>query len=189
MNGLSSALKVVVEGLNRLGVDYIIVGSVAAATWGVVRSTRDVDIVAIIDSASVDRFLDGLEGSDLYVPAAHAREVAIHGGSFNIVHTISGGKIDIFVPPRGDDFTASRLNRRRTASVFGLDVYVASAEDVVLAKLRWRLETRSDVQWRDCVEVAATNELDFAYLDAWAGRLGVASDLADLLDEVQKGDV
>lgn len=39
----------------------------------------------------------------------------------------------------------------------------------------------SDVQWRDCVEIAATNSLDVAYLEMWADRLGVAADLADLL--------
>jgi hypothetical protein len=182
---LSEALNAVVDGLTRLEIDYIVVGSVAAASWGVVRSTRDVDIVAIIDSSSIDRFLDGLEGSGLYVPSDHARTVASNGGSFNVVHTVSGGKVDVFVPPRGDAFTASRLARRQPANVLGIDVYVASAEDVLLAKLRWRLVTRSDVQWRDCVEIAATNELDQTYLDRWAGQLGVEKDLADLLDQVR----
>jgi hypothetical protein len=186
VNELSDALKAVVDGLNRLEIGYIVVGSVAAASWGVVRSTRDVDIVAIIDSSSIDRFLEGLDGAGLYVPSAYARSVVSEGGSFNVVHTISGGKVDVFVPPRGDAFTASRISRRQLANVLGMAVYVASAEDVLLAKLRWRLTTRSDVQWRDCVEIAATNELDVGYLNAWAGHLGVENDLADLLGQVRR---
>ena len=183
MNDLSVALRAVVEGLDRLQVDYFVVGSMAAATWGVVRSTRDIDLVAIIDSDSVGRFLEGLDSELLYVPTAQALEVANAGGSFNVIHTTTGGKVDIFVPPKGDAFTSSRLARRCRATVLGVDVDVASAEDVLLAKLRWRLESRSDVQWRDCVEIAATNDLDVAYLGEWAGRLGVAADLADLLGE------
>ena len=181
MNDLSAALRAVVEGLDHQRIEYFVVGSMAAASWGVVRSTRDIDLVAIIDSESVGPFLEGLDSEVLYVPASQAVEVARSGGSFNVIHTTTGGKVDIFVPPRGDPFTASRLARRRTAMVLGVEVTVASAEDVVLAKLRWRLESRSDTQWRDCVEIAATNDLDLAYLRQWAGRLGVTTDLADLL--------
>ena len=184
MNDLSVALRAVVEGLDRVGVDYFVVGSMAAATWGVVRSTRDIDLVATIDSDSVVRFLDGLDSDALYVPAAQALEVAGGGGSFNVIHTTTGGKVDIFVPPKGDPFTSSRLRRRTRTSVLGVEVDVASAEDVLLAKLRWRLDSRSDVQWRDCVEIAATNDLDGAYLEMWAARLGVAADLTDLLAQL-----
>jgi hypothetical protein len=69
-----------------------------------------------------------------------------------------GGKIDVFVARLQDAFTTSRLERRLRAQVFDVPCWVASAEDVVLAKLRWRLGSRSEVQWRDCVEIASTND-------------------------------
>ena len=53
----------------------------------------------------------------------------------------------------------------------------------MLAKLRWRLESRSELQWRDCVEIAAINDLDVSYMHRWAAELGVQDDLAELLDE------
>ncbi len=53
---------------------------------------------------------------------------------------------------------------------------------VLLAKLRWRLESRSEIQWRDCVEIAAINDLDLSYMRRWGPELGVEEDLADLLD-------
>lgn len=55
--------------------------------------------------------------------------------------------------------------------------------DIVLAKLRWRLESRSEIQWRDCVEIAAVNDLDISCMHRWAAELGVQDDLAELLDE------
>jgi hypothetical protein len=38
------------------------------------------------------------------------------------------------------------------------------------------------VQWRDCVEIAATCDLDVEHLHHWADVLGVSDDLAELLD-------
>ncbi len=64
-----------------------------------------------------------------------------------------------------------------------MPVWIATAEDVILAKLRWRLESRSEVHWRDCVEIVATQPVDRSYLRGWAERLGVADDLAELLAE------
>ena len=104
------------------------------------------------------------------------------GGSFNILHPQSGGKVDVFVVPASDPFTQSRISRRVRANVLGVDAWVATPEDVVLAKLRWRLESRSETQWRDCVEIAAINDLDLSYMRRWGPELGVEEDLSDLLD-------
>ncbi len=57
-------------------------------------------------------------------------------------------------------------------------------EDVVLAKLWWRLESRSEVRWRDCAGIAATQTLDVAYLRFWAPQLGVSADRAELLAQL-----
>ena len=74
-----------------------------------------------------------------------------------------------------------RLSRRVRVSVLGIDSWVASAEDLVLAELRWRSETGSEVQWRDCVEIAAVNNLDLLHLRTWAQTLNIADDLEALI--------
>jgi hypothetical protein len=59
---------------------------------------------------------------------------------------------------------------------------VASAEDILLAKLQWyRMGGEvSERQWSDIAGILAVNsELDAAYLRTWAVRLGVE----DLLDK------
>lgn len=91
------------------------------------------------------------------------------------------GKVDLFVMGPDDEFTDSRLARRLRADVLAVPCWVASAEDIVLAELRWRQSSRSEVQWRDCVEMCAADDLDTEYLRHWAHRLGVTDDLEDLL--------
>ncbi|HEU5149132.1 MAG TPA: hypothetical protein VFU19_01470 [Iamia sp.] len=150
--------------------------------------TRDVDLVVMTAPQVGDELVSTLVGDpDLDVPEGEARAAWRDGGTFNVLHPSTGGKVDVFVHGADDAFTASRLERRVRAGVLGVGCWVATAEDVVLAKLRCRLATRSEVQWRDCVEIAANQPLDRAYLDRWAGRLGVADDLADLLDGVDRG--
>lgn len=72
--------------------------------------------------------------------------------------------------------------RRVRGEVFDVPCWVDTVEDTILAKLCARQESGSDVQWRDCVELAATNDLDREHLRTWADRLGVRNDLESLLD-------
>ena len=185
MIDLVAALGAVVGALDDAGAEYVVVGSVAGAAWGVARATRDVDIVTILTDDGLELLLTRLDPEAFYVPVASAREaVATQRGTFNVLHAASGGKVDLFIARSDDAFTRSRLSRRVRVEVLGITTWVATPEDVVLAKLRWRLVTRSEVQWRDCVEVAAVNDLDLAYLCEWAPELGVVDDLAELLAAV-----
>lgn len=186
MTELVAALRAVVDGLESIDARYVVVGSTAAAAWGVARTTRDVDLVAVLSEADLDRFLLTLDRRTLYVPDDDARDAARRGGSFNVLHPTSGGKVDVFVAAHDDAFTRSRLERRVRLDVFGVETWVATAEDVVLAKLRWRLRSRSEVQWRDCVEIAGSQLLDRAYLDRWAPELGIEDDLADLMAAIDE---
>ncbi|MCY3948386.1 MAG: hypothetical protein OXF61_04215 [Acidimicrobiaceae bacterium] len=163
--------------------DYIVVGSTAAAAWGAARMTRDVDIVVLLAPDSGETVLEALRESEVYFPESDARRAVTSGGSFNILHPTSGGKVDVFAVPSEDAFTQSRIARRVRTEVLGIETWIAAPEDVVLAKLRWRLESRSEVQWRDCVEIAAINDLDVSYMHRWASALGIQDDLTELLAE------
>ena len=171
------------RALETASVDYIVVGSTAAAAWGVARMTRDVDIVVLLAPDSGEAMLAALRTSGIYLPESDASQAVELGGSFNILHPQSGGKVDVFAVPSSDLFTQSRIARRVRADILGVEAWIATPEDVVLAKLRWRLESRSETQWRDCVEIAAINDLDISYMRRWATELGVQEDLADLLSD------
>jgi len=181
---LVTAFRHVVVALDAAAIDYVVVGSAAAAAWGVVRSTRDIDLVMVVTEDSAQALVASLVGEDFYVPVNTATEVLARGGAFNVLHPATGGKVDIFVCAASDPFEVQRLARRVRMEVFGVDSWVATPEDVVLSKLRWRLDSQSDVQWRDCVELAAVCALDREHLRTWSDRLGIASDLSALLEQV-----
>ena len=183
---LTFAFRRVVEALEKISARYVVVGSTAASAWGVARSTRDIDVVAVITRETVDTFLRALGNNEIYVPVDEAKAATIKGGSFNVLHTTTGGKVDVFVCQTSDAFESSRLDRRVKLQVLGIDTWVATPEDVVLAKLLWRVQTRSEVQWRDCVEVAATQKLDVKYLRIWATELGISGDLEELLEATRR---
>jgi hypothetical protein len=185
---LAAGFLAVTRALEVAGVRYVVVGSMAAARWGVARTTRDIDLVLVVNSDLADAVLTALDRDDIYLPHDAAAAALEHGGSFNVLHAASGSKVDVFVVGADDEFERSRLDRRVRADVVDVVSWVATAEDVILAKLRWRLESRSEVQWRDCVEIAAVNDLDRDYLWRWAPQLGVVDDLADLLGEPPPAD-
>ena len=176
-------LAVVITALERAEVPYVVVGTMAAARWGVARTAREIELVLVRNPLTVDDVLAALDHDDLHVSVHTARTALADGGSFSVIHTPSGAKFDLCAASPDDEFERSRLDRRMRAEVLGVEFGVATAEDVVLAKLRRRRESRSEVPWRDCVELAAVNELDVAYLRRWAPILGVTDDVAGVLGD------
>lgn len=161
MIDLVSAFRAVVDALESVEIDYLVVGSMAAAAWGVARTTRDVDLVALMSACDVQHLLGRLDADSFYVLADDAVRAGQDGGSFNVLHTTSGGKVDVFVARQDDEFTRSRMERKVRSEVLGVQAWIATPEDVT--------------------EIAATQELDEPYLRRWAPVLGIADDLDELL--------
>jgi len=66
--------------------------------------------------------------------------------------------------------------------VADLDVWVVSAEDLILSKIQWSANGDSAFQLRDAKQMAMlVPELDWEYLRTWAERLG----LEKLLREIE----
>lgn len=182
---MNSALATVVGALDRVGAPHAVVGSVGATIWGLQRTTIDTDLITIAIHERVDELLASLLNENTYVPVDDARRVLSTGGSFNVLNLETTEKIDVFVAVPNDPFTASRLSRRVRARIQDVDTWVTTAEDIVLAKLRWRLSTRSERQWRDCLDISTINDLDVDYLRKWADVIGVRDDLEELLEAVK----
>jgi hypothetical protein len=177
----------VAERLDRLGIPYVIGGSLAAALVGEPRSTADVDIAVELAADMIDALV-GAVADDFYVPENAVAVAVAATSSFNLVDRRSALKVDVFV--LGDDLLDRRqLARRRSVQLplpADREVWVTSAEDVVLRKLRWFDDGGrvSDRQWRDIVGVLRTQagRLDDGYLSATAEAAG----LSELLLRAQR---
>lgn len=177
-------LSQVARVLEQHEITYVLVGSLASSMHGMYRSTADIDLLADIKPAHVRPLLDALNKS-FYVDEHALRQAVEQRRSFNAIHFDSVFKVDIFIA-KADDFVRKQLERRelrKIAPEIDQFIYVATAEDTVLAKLRWYREGDevSSTQWSDVLGVlgAQSVNLDIAYLREWADKLGVK----DLLEK------
>ena len=186
-----SVLSQIANTLEQLGIRYVLVGSFASSIHGMYRATADIDIVAEIKSEQVRPFFEALR-ADFYVDEQTIREAVIHQRSFNMIHFDSVFKIDFFVP-KSDDFAVAELDRRQLRKLSPNSeevIYVATAEDTVLAKLRWYRagQETSTNQWNDVVGILAISgeTLDLAYLNRWSETLGIKDLLQKALEDVKQ---
>jgi hypothetical protein len=61
------------------------------------------------------------------------------------------------------------------ASRLGCEVYVATAEDTIVAKLEWSRDSASERQLRDIASILAVSgeQLDLEYIATWVADLGL----------------
>lgn len=177
-------LSQVARILDDQGVTYVLVGSLASSMHGMYRSTADIDLLADIKPEQVLPLLNALENS-FYVDEIAVRQAIAERRSFNAIHFESVFKVDFFIP-KADDFAKKQLERRQPRKIApDIDqyIYVATAEDTILAKLRWYRAGAevSSTQWSDVLGILGAQKfnLDVDYLRGWADKLG----LRDLLEK------
>lgn len=180
----------VVRVLEDIHVPYVVVGSFASSARGLSRATGDVDIVADLKPAHLNQFITKIEGT-FYLEEQALRRAVNNQRSFNVIHYDSIFKVDIFVPP-DNGFGRQQLARRQLEHVTPdatQAIYLATAEDIMLAKLLWYREGGevSDRQWADVLGVIKVQgtQLDAAYLREWAARLNVSDLLEKALSEAR----
>ena len=171
---LTAFLQKVVEILDEAGVQYMLTGSLAAAYYAVPRATQDIDLVLETESEGVVRLVGGLLAEGWYVDKDAALEAQRSRGQFNTIDPDSGWKAD-FLVRKERPYSLEEFGRRQRISILGVDVTVASVEDVLISKLEWALLGDSALQRRDVVQLLERSwtRLDHTYLQKWIAQLGL----------------
>lgn len=176
----------VIDVLEYLDVPYVIGGSLASAQHGMARSTLDSDLVVKLNKSHLPLMIPRLQEA-FYVDEGMALSAIVNTSSFNLIHIETMFKVDLFIAS-DEVFDRAQIERRvprPVAEDLDREIYVLSAEDTILAKLRWyRMGgEQSERQWRDVVGVVKVqgDGLDFNYLRTMAAELGVEDLLARLL--------
>ena len=175
--------------LETLQIPYLIGGSMASTAYGRIRATMDVDIVADLACGQIEPLV-AILGDEFYADAEMMRQAIYHRSSFNLIHLTTMFKVDIFVS-KNRPFDRQQFARRLAWPLEPSQqtVYIASAEDVILAKLEWyRLGGEvSERQLRDIQGVLDVQgaRLDRDYMQHWATTLHIADLLADALNEYE----
>ncbi len=167
-------LSRLVSALDRAGVPHMVAGSFASTFHGVPRTTQDIDVVIDPSRPALDAFLAELPESEYYVDVDTARDALRQHTQFNVIDLATGWKVD-FILRKQRPFSEEEFSRRAPAELAGARVFVATAEDTVLAKLEWSvLSGGSERQLRDVQGILQVRgaALDRRYIERWAQALG-----------------
>ena len=129
------------------------------------------------DRSALERFLREADPNTLYVSREAVEEAWRRRGQFNVVLLDSGWKVDLILR-KHRAFSEEEFARRQPAEIVGVRVFVATAEDTIVAKLEWARAGRSERQIRDVVGVllcARGGDPDLAYIERWVAELGLAA--------------
>lgn len=164
----------VVEALGAAGIDYMVTGSVAGSYHGVPRSTKDIDLVVEGTEAQLLSFARALSRKDFYVSDEAVREAVRSRGQFNVVDRRTAWKVDLILR-KDREFSRTEFSRRKEEEASGTSLWIATAEDVILAKLEWAKRTDSERQLDDVGGILQTqgDSLDREYLEKWVAALGL----------------
>jgi hypothetical protein len=181
MNGLAYVDRLV-EVLESAGIEYAIVGGLAAIAWGVPRFTQDVYLVAELpaDLDELARLGERMRAAGLSaIEPDHFAEVAAnsicYGVTFSFM-TPAAEKIDISpisVRSEAGQVAATVLGLRcRLETAGGRMAWFATPEGTIIGKLYFYW-LGSDRQIRDIanvlqVQAAAGRELDVGMIGKWA---------------------
>jgi hypothetical protein len=144
------------------------------------RMTRDVDVVVELGAADVDR-VAALFAPEFLCETEAVRDAVPRQGMFNIIHGESIVKVD-FIVRKDLPYRVEEFRRRRPVDIGGASVWMVSPEDLLLFKLHWAKDSRSELQLKDARNlIACVADLDWRYVETWAKDLCVS----DLLAEVR----
>lgn len=140
------------EHLARHGIDFVVVGGVAAALHGSDRSTFDLDVCPAQDAENlealgaalieIDARLRGIEEDLPFVP--DGRSLA---GIEILTLSTSLGSLDVIVRPHGSPPYAALARRATRLEIGPAPVLVASMEDLIAMKRESdRPKDRDDVE-------------------------------------------
>lgn len=154
--------------LERAEIDYMVSGSVAMGAYTVARYTRDIDVVIALSESQLNQFAAVFADSASFYFHRPSVEVEIsRRGMFNVISQASGFKID-FILKKDTPFQQSEFDRRQRGAIWGIDCWIISVEDLILAKLIWIQDLFSENQANDIRNLLLDNpDLDTAYLQNW----------------------
>jgi hypothetical protein len=165
-------LRVVTARLDAAGIVYMLTGSLAANYYAVPRMTRDIDFVVQLSPADLDRFCALFE-ADFYFDRGAVRDAIEGRGVFNLIHHAFVIKVDCIVR-KDSEYRRTELARRRRGSIEGHAFAVVAPEDLIISKLDWMRQSRSEVQLADVRNLLqSVPDLDREYLACWTERLGL----------------
>jgi hypothetical protein len=171
----------IIARLERTTVPYYVTGSEAMAAHGLgYRLTNDIDVILDVDIAAYDRRIRREFEPDYVVNALLAVDRWWLGSAIGVA-TVA--KVD-FIVRRPDAWGREVFGRRVRIDDPGLGTtWVATIEDILLAKLEWAQGDLAGLQGKDIERIIeAVPDLDRTYLERQAAVLGLRDSIDRAFD-------
>jgi hypothetical protein len=174
MLGMIQTFFSILKEIEKNGIDYMVVGSMASTVYGEPRMTHDLDVVIQVSVRDVQKLEDLFRREKFYCPPLEVlRSEIVHHGQFNLIHYESGLKVDLFICKETEHALCEFKRRRRIPFWNENEVYLASPEDIILKKLEYFRQGGSEKHLKDIKGILAETELDDDYLNLWVVKLGL----------------
>jgi hypothetical protein len=140
-----------IHRLNLTRCPYMITGAAASIIYGEPRLTNDLDLILDLKKADVTGFTQAFPLEEFYCPPEEVIILEIGRparGHFNLIHHETGFRADVYLAGR-DPLHRWGLADRKSVQVEDQAVWVAPVEYVILRKLEYYREGRSEKHLRD----------------------------------------
>ena len=167
--------------MDAVGVPYVVKGSMAANFYVMPRMSGDIDF--LINPQPRDKpFVVKVLAEDFFVDPDVIRNAFNDRSMFQVIDPNGHVKSDlIFWTPKFNPETV--FERAQTMQIEGTGLSVIAPEDLIIAKLIWAKESRSELQFRDVHSLLKFEELDGEYVRQQAMAYGVPELLREASDE------
>ena len=163
-----SLYHIFIGPLNKVGIRYMVTGAVASIIYGEPRLTHDVDMVVELNAEEVGTFMSFFPPEEFYCPPLEVILVELkrpQKGHFNLIHHETGFKADIYTYGK-DSLHKWALENRKKIEFEGEEYWVAPVEYVILRKLEYYKEGKSQKHLRDIAGMIelSQDKIDFGDL-------------------------
>lgn len=180
MEGELDVLRDISKKLTDAKIPFMITGSMAMNHYAEPRMTRDIDIVIALGTKEVGSLAQILKLNYLF-SIETAFEAVARRSIFNVIHESSLIKID-FIVQKDSAFRQCEFERKQKIRIQDFETFIVSKEDLILSKLEWSKDSKSELQQRDVRNLIATS-CDETYLNDWAEKLGLEEALRVCINE------
>lgn len=162
-------LKRIITSLDTNSIPYMLSGSIAMNSYTVPRMTLDIDIVIELKEENLDAFLS-LFDDTFYINHDTVRHEVTRQGMFNVIDHRTGFKVD-FIVRKNSRYRLHEFGRRQKIRLEDMDIWMVSPEDLVVSKIIWIQQLKSDKQIEDIENLLAMPLLDINYIRYWCEEL------------------
>ncbi len=152
----------------------MVTGSYASSAHGTPRATNDIDIVIAPTPPQLSGLMRELPADRYYADEEDAFQAFETRNQFNIIDFATGWKADLIFQ-KDRPFSEVEFIRKRPHRIGSTNVFLTTAEDILLAKLEWHTIGESARQLEDAAGIIRRqgDKLDRGYVEQWVGELGL----------------